>query len=132
MNFTGELSKSESKNISQSGENTTASKVLENSGNEINDKKTEKNQTQGIADFIIKNIMTFPLHVTAEETEIEDLNYKYLTNVNYIPSVSVILQQTMSTEARKKLELWKQNMMKELGEEKFFALQKGNKNMVVS
>ncbi|KAL0280696.1 UNVERIFIED_CONTAM: hypothetical protein PYX00_001915 [Menopon gallinae] len=124
-----ESSNSKPKGAINSSEDKTSSEVLTNSVNEKSDSKTEKRQTQNVIDdFLIRNIMSFPLHVPAEEVESEIVDNQPNTSVTYVPSVSAILQETMSEESKKILEIWKQNMIKTLGEEKFYAQQKATLN----
>ncbi|XP_031830670.2 mitochondrial genome maintenance exonuclease 1 [Nomia melanderi] len=64
---------------------------------------------------MIKKMTSFPI-LGSESAEI---NFKGNNKEPGVPSVSIILRQTMSADARKALDTWKTNMIDKLGQDRF-------------
>lgn len=115
---------------SNSNEDVHASHVTDVLG-----KTDKKPLVLHLPDVIVRNIPTFPLLNESKNTEsmkpAESVlnilpNTKYVSNRNLLyPSVSKILNATMSDSSRAALKRWRQKMISELGEEGFLNHYKG-------
>ncbi|XP_066583214.1 mitochondrial genome maintenance exonuclease 1-like [Prorops nasuta] len=76
-----------------------------------------------LASIIVKNLETFPLLGRVDKPIVKDHENSNIISISYdnfkectnFPSVSKILQQTMSSQSKLALERWKSGMIKKLG-----------------